>query len=340
VRKKMAIKLSNAFLVVRDCYYAKLNNEYYPEEKLNASERYINDLRAYINSQSSDIERTFLLFCIDTLKKVKDEGDDAKISRFCHAVFKIPYIFCGEEIWDKSFKKYCIETFCDRYGYEYFNEILALDVPKIKKEAVNPRKIYRFNEMNIVKLPTYFLLRMLLPIIVLPFVIFCMLYVHYSDYTEEDHGRQYIINDYTFEYEHSDGYDYLHILPEGYNHHFSMRRFFQYSNNPEKLVELCQRGERLIVYAEYVEPTKFEDYYNIIQIEDENGNIYRSYEQSNQLDKYMLIMLGIIGLVIFIPSMVVLVLMLIVASNPRKFVHRPRFVKFCFPNYSLTLKKE
>ena len=44
------------------------------------------------------------------------------------------------------------------------------------------------------------------------------------------------------------------------------------------------------------------------------------------------------GIVIFVPFFILFLMMLIVALNRQRFVSHPRFVKFCFPNYSLPLK--
>lgn len=339
MNERIARKLSDAFVTVRDCYNAKAASQPYPKSKLKTALWYIDDICIYINRKCDDTERDFLFSCLGAFDKLKAEGDIQKISDFANAVHRIPFIFCDMEKWDDEFRSKYIIPFCTQYGNEWLEEIIDIRLPKKKNKAAKGKAVYRYNETNIMSLPMYFGYRMLVPLLTLPFIIGCIIFVRCYDYTEKNHGKRYDLTVASYEYENSDKYDYLYIKDKNYKEQFEISRFFQYSNSPENLIEKCEKGEHLIVYAEYVKPQKYDNYYRVIQVEDTDGNVYRSYSQTNMLDKYMMQFLQIAFLVIFMPFFVLFVLMLIVALNRKKFVSHPRFVKFCFPDYSLSLKK-
>ena len=344
MRSQIAQKISNAILVVRDYHYAELNNEPFSKFKLKSAQHYLEEICIYLDHKSSDTERDFLFSCLGALDELMEQGNDEKISRFAHAIHRIPFIFSGEEKWDKNFKREYILPFCDIYGDEYFSEILNVKVPLVtaspKGVTTGKRTIYRYNEINILSLPAYFGFRFMFPIIIIPFLIGAILYVHYSDYTETNRGERYEITADSFEYEHTDEYDYLYIMDNDFSEQFEISRFFEFSNSPEQLIELCESKSALVVYAKYKQPKNYDPYYEIIHLEDTNGNVFRSYEQTNQIDSYILMFLIVALLVVLIPSLALFIMMLIVARNPQKYVLHPKFVKFCFPNYSLRLKKQ
>lgn len=343
MRSQVAQKISNAILVVRDSHYAKLNNQPFSKFKLESAQHYLEEICIYIDRKSSDTERDFMFLCLGALDELMEEGNNEKISRFAHAIHRVPFIFSGEEKWDKIFKKEYILPFCDIYGDEYFSEILETKVPPIttspKGATTGKRSIYRYNEINIMSLPAYFCFRLMIPIIILPFLIGAILYVHYSDYTETNRGERYEITADSFEYEHTDEYDYLYIIDNDFSEQFKISRFFEFSNFPERLIELCESKSPLVVYVKYKQIKNYDPYYEIIHLEDTNGNVFRSYEQTNQMDSYILIFLIVIFFIVFIPSLTLFAMMLIVARNPQKYVSHPKFVKFCFPDYSLKLNK-
>ncbi|MBQ8849408.1 MAG: hypothetical protein IJ011_03625 [Clostridia bacterium] len=339
MRSKMAQKISDALSDIRDCYNAKSNDQPFSKSKLRSAQSYLDEICSYIDSKSSDVERDFIFYCLGELDELLGEENDEKTARFAHAIHRIPFIFSGEEKWDKDFKKEYIFPFRDMYGNDYFSEILDM---KVHIERISPNKvssgkrtIYRYNEMNLMSLPAYFCFRLLVPIIVIPFLLGAMLFVHFYDYTETDRGERYEIDVESFEYE----TDYLSISAVGYSEKFEIPRFFELSNSPEELIDLCESKATLVAYAKYTQIKNEDPYYQIIHLEDTDGNVYRSYEHTNEMDRYWMIFLFIAFLIFFIPSFILFVMMLAVASDPRKYVNHPRFVKFCFPDYSLQLKR-
>ena len=341
MRARTAQKISEALLTIRNGYYAKANEESFSAAKLDTAERYLEEIYAYIDKRSPDTERKFLCECLAMLDDIIEEGNCEKISRFAHAVHRIPLIFSGEEKWNKAFKSEYIFPFCDIYGYEEFSELLKIKIRNDKNGTVSDkRSVYRYNEMNIMSLPMYFGFRFILPIVIIAFLTFAVLYVHFTDYTEDNRGECYVITVDSFEYEHTGTKDYLYISDNDFSAKFETARFFELSTDSEELIALCESKASLTVYAEYVKPHKnYNDYYKVIHIEDMSGKVYRSYEQTNELDKYS-VELGLpVILAIFIPSFILFVMMLMIASDPKRYVSHPRLVKFCFPDYSLKLKK-
>lgn len=339
MHKKFSKKLSEAFVTVCDCYQKKNDGQPYSKLKLYSALSYIDDAARRIDKTSDDNERDFMFSCLGAFDEIIKEGDLQKISRYAHAVHRIPFLFCGDEKWNDEFRSTHILPFCRTYGDEWFSEILDMHVSNKSAKTKKGKTIYRYNEMNVMSLPAYFCFRMLIPLLTLPFIIGCMIYVQYDDYSEKNPGTRYEITVTDCEYENTGKYDYLYINCEEYAEQFEISRFFQYSNSPEKLIDKCQKGETLIVYAEYVKPKKFDNYYKVAQLEDTDGNVYRTYSQTNQQDKYVMTFLQIAFLTVFIPFFILFVLMLAIAVNPRRFISCPRFVKFCFPDYSLKLVK-
>lgn len=341
---KMAQKIEDALLVVRDSYYAKLNNQPFSKFQLDIAKDYLDKVCLHIDNHAPDIEREFLFSCFAILDELIEEDDSAKIYRFAHAIHRVSFIFTGEENWDKGFQREYIHPFCDVYGYELFSELLEMKVPKVtaffKNTEAGKKTIYRYNEDNIMSLPAYFCFRLMIPLILIPFLIGMMLYVHYADYSETNRGKRYEITVDSFAYEHTDTYDYLYITDNDYEDQFEISRFFELSHSPEELLRLCENKGSLIVYAKYIQHKTNAPYYNVIHLEDTNGYVFRSYEQSNQMDEYLLDVLIVMFIIVFIPSITVFTMMLMVAINPRRYVDHPRFVKFCFPNYSLRVPKQ
>ncbi|MBO5797627.1 MAG: hypothetical protein J6R77_04675 [Clostridia bacterium] len=337
---KKAQKLSRALETVRDGYYAKAMDQPYSKLQLTAALQHIEDMCQYIDKHSDDVEREFLFCCFDTLDDLQEEGDFLKISRFAEAIHRVPLLFCGEETWNPAFRRQYLIPFCQMYGDEWLEDVLAMHIPK-KTDAQKPTKtIYRYNEFNISSLPGYFCFRMLLPLLTLPVLLGLMVYVHFSDYTEADHGERYEITVTDYEWGHDEENDYLTIFCKEFEEPFEIGRFLQYSHSPEELIARCEAGEKLVVYVEYKQPRRSDPYYDLIHLESVDGTVYRSYEHENELDRYTLLFLLIACLVIFVPFFLLFLMMLMVAINPGRFVAHPRFVKFCFPDYSLSLKED
>lgn len=336
---KKARKLSQALMIIRDSYDAKANDLPYSKLKLASAFQYIGDMCKYIDKRSDDVEREFLFSCLGTLYELKIEGDIVKISRFADAIHRVPYLFCGEETWDDRFKEQHILPFCQAYGNEWFEDILPMRIPKKSGGQKANRTIYRYNELNIMSLPVYFCFRMLLPLILLPLLLGCMLYVSLSAHTENKHGERYEITVTDYSYENTGTYDYLYISCKEFAENFEITRFFQYSDQPEELIARCEAGETLVAYVKYKVSNRYDPYYEVIQLEAMDGTVYRSYEQTNQTARYLIWFFAVVALMIFVPFFILFLMMLIVARNRQRFLAHPRFVKFCFPGYSLPLDK-
>ncbi|MBQ7799879.1 MAG: hypothetical protein IJ370_05250 [Oscillospiraceae bacterium] len=337
MREKMANKISQALLTIRDYYYSKALNQPYSEHKLRLAEQYIDEVCVYIDKKSGDTEREFLFTCFGALDDIKEEGDIYKTALFADAIHRIPLIFCGKEKWNKAFKNKYVVPYCQRYGDEDFSELLDIKITEDYRYVNDKRSAYRFGEMNIMSLPAYFCFRMMIPIILLTFILGALAFVHFCDYTEQNHGERFVISVDSYEYENEGRYDYLDIHCNEYEEPFEISRFFQYSNSPQKVLEICKAGGKLVVYSVYKEVKNRDPYYKIIQLEDTNGTVYRSYEQTNELDKYLIQFLLCAAIVVFVPFFILFVLMLMVALNPKRFASHPKFIKFCFPDYSLNL---
>ncbi len=335
---KKAKRLSEALVTIRDGYKAKAEGVRYSEMKLSSAFQYIEDVCQYIDRRADDEERDFLFSCFGALDELREQEDALKISRFADAIHRVPYLFCDVEKWDKAFKNKYLLPFCRMYGDEWFSDLLSV---RIRQTTSKPKKtIYRYNEDNIMSLPGYFCFRMFFPLLTLPFIIGMLIYFHcsYSDYTQDNHGQRYEITVTNVEYENEGIFDYLYISCEEFEEEFEVSRFFQYSNSPEELVRRCEAGEKLVAYALYREPEERDAYYRVIQLESLDGTVYRSYEHTNQGNHYLMAFPFIVCGIIFVPFFVLFLMMLIVALNRERFVPYPRFVKFCFPDYSLALR--
>ena len=346
MKTKQAKKISEALLVIRDEYRAEAALRPFSERKRERAWQYLDEMCGYIEKYSPDAERDMMFLCLGALDELMEENDAQKTAAFADAIHRIPFVFSGEETWDKTFKETHLEPFYHIYRDEWMEELINTKLPRVKQTRkggkAGERTIYRFNEdeTNFMSLPGYFCFRMLLPLIVIPFLLGCMLVVHFADYTEENHGDRYEITADSFEYPTDGDGDYLYIMDKDYEQTFQIVRFFELSDSPNGILALCESGETMVVYAEYSTPRTGDPYYRVLQVEDMNGLVYRSYQNQNEMDRYVLIFLAVCLAVILLPYLCLFLMMLIVAKNPRKFVSHPRFVKFCFPNYSLSLPKK
>jgi len=328
MNQKRAKNLSKAILVVRDCYLAKANNEPYKKLELAAAKQYIEDTLMYLERKAGDAEREFLFACLAGLDTLAEDENAMKTARYADAIYRVPFLFCGEESWDRDFRRKYIAPFCQMYGEEYFSHILEMKIPSDRK--MDKRSSYRYGEENILSLPKYFCFRMSIALITLPFIIGAMIWVECDDYTAENYGKRYEVTVVDYEYDET-----LELYCQGYEDPFEVVRFSQYSSFPDRLIQLCESGATLVAYAEFKEDAKYGDRYEVIQLEDLDGTVYRTYEHSNELDTYIMYILWLFFAVIFVPHFVLLVMMLSVVLWPEKFLAYPRFVKFCFPDYSL-----
>lgn len=342
MNRKIAQKISNALMTVRDSYSAKARKRNYSEWELGRALRYLDEVAAHIARTSADEERDFMFSALGALDELIEEKDAQRISMYAESIHRVPFLFTGDERWDRHFKERYFAPFCDVYGDEWHKELLEAEpLPKRRgkeKGKHKGRTIYRFNEENLMSLPAYFAFRLLIPIIVIPLLAALMLAASLIDYTEDNRGERYEVTVHTYEYECSDAYDYLYIQSVEYTERFEISRFVQLSCDPDGLLALCEEKGSLIIYATYTSNKNTAPYYEVIHVEDAEGNVYRSYEDSNQMDRYYMIFLGVFLLVMLIPSLLLFCMMLLVSRNTKKFASHPRFVKFCFPDYSLPLK--
>lgn len=328
MRESTARKLSERLKTVRDCYFAKSCGEPYSVSELAIAENYIKKHIASFSKKADNFERAFLAECFAILDSLREEGNDLKIADCAHAIHRVPLLFCGKERWNKAFKKEFIRPFCEKYGDGLFAGILQKEFPHAY--APKKKKTRPYGAHNFLSLPMYFCYRLILPLLVLPFLTIAILLVHFVDYIEDHRGDRYEVTVEGFEYDSA-----LILYCEGFREHFEAVRFSQYSTEPEKLISLCENGGELVVYADYKRSNKNRSaYYKIVQLEDKYGNVYRTYEHTNKLDRYVLLFLWIVWLVFFLPAAVMFTLMLIVARNPAKYRAHPKLMHFCFPEYT------
>ncbi len=333
MNKKQANALSKAIIVIRDCYLAKANNAPYKKLELAAAKQYIEDTLLYLERKAGDAEREFLFTCLAVLDALAEDENAMKTARYADAISRVPFLFCGEESWDGDFRRKHIVPFCQIYGEAYFSDILKMKLPIDRK--TDKRSSYRYGEDNILSLPKYFCFRMSIALITLPFIIGAMIWVECDDYTEEDYGKRYEVTVADYAYDET-----LELYCQGYEAPFEVARFSQYSVFPDRLIQLCESGATLVAYAEFKEDSKYGDRYEVIQLEDLDGTVYRTYEHSNQLDIYNMYILWLFFAVVFVPHFVLLIMMISVVLWPGKYLSYPRFVKFCFPDYSLPYPRE
>lgn len=108
-------KLQDDFSVLRD-----LQNTY-DQEKYDATVLSIKEARKKINMHSVPAEKEILLYCIDTLLAVLNEGIQQKICDFVDAIYSIPEIYMQKRNLYSCRKE--LKAFQKKYGRHYFRFI-------------------------------------------------------------------------------------------------------------------------------------------------------------------------------------------------------------------------
>lgn len=131
-------KLQNDFVMIRFL----LDSTAFDQMQFDNTVLSIKKARRKINAHSKPQERKILLYCIDTLLAIKDEGDRQKIHDFADAIHNIPEIYLQKRNL-YSFRKE-LKSFQKKYGKQYFpflNEVkphFTKKAPKNKWEFFSP----------------------------------------------------------------------------------------------------------------------------------------------------------------------------------------------------------
>ena len=88
------------------------------QEKYDATVSSIGEARKKIHAHSSPSEKEVLLYCIDTLFEILNEGDKQKVFDFADAIHNIPEIYMQKRNL-YSFRKE-LKAFQKKYGNHYF----------------------------------------------------------------------------------------------------------------------------------------------------------------------------------------------------------------------------
>lgn len=126
-------KLKGTFIQIR--YIASFTKT--DQNQLDAALGDIRFFRKQIEKKSPKKERQILLYCIDTLLCIVDEGNRQKLYDFADTVHNIPEIFMGKRNF-YSFRKE-ISVFREKYGKDYFfnlNKIYPYFSPRSPKNAL------------------------------------------------------------------------------------------------------------------------------------------------------------------------------------------------------------
>ncbi len=102
--------------------FAESDAQFINEKFANAIEnlKYAKTALTYEASAYSDLKENnlLLIYCIDTMLEIIDEGNQAKIFDFADAVHNIPGIFT--EKWNIESFSSDMNAFRKKYGYSYF----------------------------------------------------------------------------------------------------------------------------------------------------------------------------------------------------------------------------
>ena len=82
-------KLQDDFVMIRFMQ----NPDSFDQEKYDSTVLSIREARKKINMHSAPAEKNILLYCIDTLFEILNEGDKQKIFDFADAIHNIPEIY-------------------------------------------------------------------------------------------------------------------------------------------------------------------------------------------------------------------------------------------------------
>ena len=107
-------KLQDDFVMIRFMQYP----DSFDQEKYDSTVLSIREARKKINMHSVPAEKNILLYCIDTLFEILNEGDKQKIFDFADAIHNIPEIYMQKRNL-YSFRKE-LKAFQKKYGKHYF----------------------------------------------------------------------------------------------------------------------------------------------------------------------------------------------------------------------------
>ena len=128
-------QLQDDFVTIRFLQYPSS----WDQEKYDAAVLSIREARKKINQCSAPAEKKILLYCIDTLFAVLNEGDEQKSYAFADAIHNIPEIYMQKRNL-YSFQKE-LKSFQKKYGKQYFPFIDEVK-PHFSKKA--PKNMWEY----------------------------------------------------------------------------------------------------------------------------------------------------------------------------------------------------
>lgn len=132
--KSVFEKLQHCFIMVR--FYH--TNGHYDKTELDEVVNNLKIIKKQLNNDSSKNDYSLLVYCIDTLFNILNEGKTEKIFDFADAIHNIPEIFIGT----RSLKSFKLEVniFRKKYGKNYFSDFFSFNKKQRKKKRDNSDK--------------------------------------------------------------------------------------------------------------------------------------------------------------------------------------------------------
>ena len=124
-------KLQDDFVMIRHMQHP----DCFDQERYDSTLLSIREARKKINMHSAPAERNILLYCIDTLFEILNEGDKQKIFDFADTIHNIPEIYMQKRNL-YSFRKE-LKAFQKKYGKHYFAFINEVKPHFTKKAPKN-----------------------------------------------------------------------------------------------------------------------------------------------------------------------------------------------------------
>ncbi len=141
-------KLQDDFVMIRAMHF----QDDYEQDRYDTVIFSIKDARKKINMHSAPGEKKILLYCIDTLFEIINEGNKQKIFDFADAIHNIPEIYMQKRnIY--SFRRE-LKSFQKKYGKNYFTFLkevkprFTLKAPKNKWEFFSPDSDEHFKRLH------------------------------------------------------------------------------------------------------------------------------------------------------------------------------------------------
>lgn len=134
-------KLQDDFVMIRSLYC----QDSFDKERFDSTVLSIREAKKKINMHSAPAEKNILLYCIDTLFKLINEGDTQKIFDFADAIHNIPEIYMQKRNL-YSFRKE-LKAFQKKYGKHYFAFINEVK-PHFTKKAPENKWEYFFADSD------------------------------------------------------------------------------------------------------------------------------------------------------------------------------------------------